>query len=273
MRVMLALLPDALGMALTGLTHMLYEAGAVPLTDVYKAAFGVSIATRHVDPRTGEVRGQQRVYGRYKPEALAKTNRAFRRLLISQGMSLESARKYVLVGDYTHARTRDQVLLAVVLRHTRTAPFRARHRQTGLVTTFSAGVRAWYEPYEHDVNGQVIDEVIDWAPLAYGVLHHDKAVATLLVLATEAVKFDQRSPDYWRAERRWLADDTTAVVRESEARMQQTLEDLARAIARRGARRRAPPTVSPRGPRRMERRSCRCHRGRATRGKTTRRAS
>lgn len=270
---MLAFLPDALGMALTDLAHVLHGAKAVSLNDAYKAAFGVSIAARHVDQRTGEVRGQQRVYGRYKPEALAKTTRAFRRLLISQGMSHETARKYVLVGDHTHAWTHGQVLLAVVLRHTRTAPFRARHKEVSLVTTLNADQRAWYEAYEQDVNGQVIDEVIDWAPLAYDVLHHDKAVATLLVLATEAVKFDKRSPDYWPAERRWLADDTTTVMRQSEARMQQTLQDLTRAIARRAAGPRAAPTGSPRGARRMEGRSCRCHRGPATRGRTTPRAS
>jgi hypothetical protein len=270
---MLAFLPDALGMALTDLDHVLHGADAVPLNDAYKAAFGVSMAARHVDPTTGEVRGQQRMHGRYKPEALAKTNRAFRRLLISQGMSQETARKYVLVGDYTQARPRGQVLLAVVLRHTRTAPFRARHKHTTTVTTFDADQRAWYEAYEQDVNGQVIDEVIDWAPLAYGVLHHDKAVAALLVLATEAVKFDKRSPDYWAAERRWLADDTTTVIGQSAARMQQTLHDLTSAIARRAAGPRPAPTGSPRGARRMERRSCKCHRGPVTRGRTTPRAS
>jgi hypothetical protein len=260
-------------MALTDLAHVLHGAKAVSLNDAYKAAFGVSMAARHVDPKTGEVRGQQRVYGRYKPESLPKTNRAFRRLLISQGMSPETARKYVLVGDYTHAWTHRQVLLAVVLRHTRTAPFRVRHKEASLVTTLNADQRAWYEAYEYDVNGQILDEVIDWAPLAYGVLHHDKAVATLLVLATEAVKFDKRSPDYWAAERRWLADDTAAVIRQSDARMEQALQDLTRAIASRRAGSRAAPTAVPRGGRRMERRSCRCHRGQATRGKTTPRAS
>jgi hypothetical protein len=272
--MMLAFLPDALGMALTELTQVLHWANAVSLNDAYKATFGVSIAPRHVDETTGEVRSQRRGYGRYKPDALSKTNRAFRRLLTSQGMSRETARKYVLVGDYIHASTRGQVLLAVVLRHTRTAAFRARHKQTAIVTTFNADQRAWYEAYERDVNGQVIDEVIDWAPLEYGVLGRDQAVATLLVLATEAVKFDKRSPDYWHAERQWLAGDTAAVMQQSAARVQQALHELPGSIARRAAGRpRAAPTASPGEERRTERRSYRSHRGLAPRGRTTPRAS
>lgn len=119
--VMLVFLTDAVGMTVTDLTHVLRGARAVPLNDAYKAAFGVSIAACHVDRTTGEVRGQRRMYGRYKPETLSKTNRAFRRLLISQGMSAETARKYVLVGDFTHAWTDGQVLLALVLRQVRPA--------------------------------------------------------------------------------------------------------------------------------------------------------
>lgn len=272
--MMLAFLPDALGMALTELTQLLYWANAVSLNDAYKASFGVSMAARHVDQKTGEVRGRRRVYGRYKPETLSKTNRAFRRLLISQGMSHETARKYVLVGDYTHAPIGGQVLLAVVLRHIRTAPFRARHKQTTIVTTFNADQRAWYEAYEQDVNGQVIDEVIDWAPLPYRVLGRDQAVATLLVLATEAVKFDTRAPDYWHAERRWLAGDTVAVVQQSAVRVQRARHELPGSIARRAAGRpRAAPTASPDATRRTERHSYRSHRGPAPRGRTTPRAS
>lgn len=256
--MILTFLPDMLGMALTELEQMLSCADAVSLDDSYRAAFGVSVADRRVDQKTGDVHGQRRRYGRYAPEALAGTNRAFHRLLISQGMSDETARKYVLVGNYTHAWTRGQILLAVVLRHTRTEPFRVRDKQTSTVTTLHPDQRCWYEAYERDVNGQAIDEVIDWAPLEYGVLRHDKIVATLLVLATEAVKFDTRSPDYWQAERRWLAGETAAVPQESADRIQGTLLRRKRPSGRRAVRRpREAPESSPGAARRRERRSYR----------------
>jgi hypothetical protein len=272
--MMLAFLPDAVGMAVTELAQVLHWANAVSLDDAYKATFGVSIGDRPVHQETGKVRAQRKAYGRYKLEALPEVTGAFHRLLMSQGMSHETAHKYVLVGDYTHAWSGGQVLLAIVLRHSRTAPFRARHKHSNIVTTFNADQRAWYEAYERNVNGQAIDEVIDWAPLQCGVLRHDKVVATLLVLATEAVKFDKRSPDYWQAERRWLAGDIAAVIQESAANVQQALHALPGSRARRlVARPRAGPTASPGAVRRTERRSYRFRQGPATRGRTTPRAS
>jgi hypothetical protein len=97
----IAFLPYTVGMGLSELS----------LDDSYKATFGVSIADRQVHQKTGDVYGQEGLYGRYKPEALPAANQAFQRLLVSQGMSEETARTYVLVGNYSHAWSRGQILL------------------------------------------------------------------------------------------------------------------------------------------------------------------
>src|SRR5262249_47676336 len=83
--------------------------------------------------------------------------------------------------------------------------------------------RGWYEPYQRDVNGQAVDEVIDWAALEYKVLRQDKVVATLMVLAAEAVKSGKRAPDYWQAERRWVAGETSEIMREPLRRVPSAL--------------------------------------------------
>ncbi len=92
-------------------------------------------------------------------------------------------------------------------------------KQTGIVTTFRPDQRGWYEPYERDTNGQVVDQVIDWAAMDYKPLRQDKLVATLMVLAAEAVKSGKQSPEYWEVERRWMAGETAQVIRESAARV------------------------------------------------------
>jgi hypothetical protein len=219
----LAFLPYTIGMGLNELNQALLKANAVPLDDSYKATFGVSMNDRQVHPKTGDVYGQEGLYGRYKTEALFEANRAFQRLLVSQGMSEDAARKYVLVGNYTHAWSRGQILLAVVRRHIGNEPFRVAGKQTGIVTTFRPDQRGWYEAYERDLDGRPIDEVIDWAALEYAVLRQDKVVATLMVLAAEAVKAEKSAPDYWTAERRWLAGDTAAVMQESVDRVKRAL--------------------------------------------------
>jgi len=219
----LAFLPYTLGMGLGELNKVLLQANAVSLDDSYKATFGVSVADQHVDQKTGDVYGQEGLYGRFKPEAIFEANRAFQRLLVSQGMKEDQARNYTLTGNYRYAWSRGHILLAVVYRHPGPQPFRAAAKQTGIVTTFRPDQRGWYEPYERDASGQAIDEVIDWAAMEYAVLRQDKLVATLMVLAAEAVKSGKRAPDYWPTERRWQAGETAAILQESADKVKRAL--------------------------------------------------
>jgi len=220
----LAFLPYTIGMGLDDFNRALRDAQAVTMDDAYRATFNVtSIADPRVDPKTGEVAGENFGFGRYRPEAMLEATRAFQRLLVSQGMPEEKARYYVIVGDYSQTRTRGHILIAVVYRHTATEPFRVASKQTGIVTTFRADQMGWRSPYERDVNGQVIDEVIDWVGIEYAALKQDRLVATLMVIAAESVKSGKRSPDYWQAERRWIAGATTQVMAESADRVKRAL--------------------------------------------------
>ena len=96
-------------------------------------------------------------------------------------------------------------------------------KQTGILTTFRPDQRGWHEPYERDVNGQPIDEVVDWAALDYKLLRQEKIVATLMVLAAESIKSGKRSPDYWQAEGPWMAGKTAEIMRQSQSRVQSAL--------------------------------------------------
>jgi hypothetical protein len=219
----LAFLPYTIGMGLNELNQALLSANAVSLDDAYKSTFNVPLNDPSVHPKTGEVHGQEGLYGRFKPEAIFEANRAFRRLLVAQGMSEDRARDYALVGNYAYAWSRGQILLAVVRRHTGNEPLRVRAKQTGIVTTFRPEQRAWYEAYERDVDGRAVDEVLDWAALEYAALRQDKVVATLMAIAAEAVKADKRSLEYWDAERRWLAGDTATVMHDSMEKVKRVL--------------------------------------------------
>ena len=210
----IAFLPYTVGVSLAELNRALAEAQAVSLDDAYKATHGVSVKDPRVDQQSGAVAGGG-LYGRHRPAAMLEATRAFQRLLVSQGMAPERAQHYALTGVYTHVRSRNHLLVAVVHRQPGMEPFRVVSKHTGIVTTFRPEQMGWREAYERDVNGQVVDEVIDWAGLEYSWLRDDKVVATLMVLAAEAVKSGKRAPDYWQAERRWMGGDSAAVMRES----------------------------------------------------------
>ena len=215
----LAFLPYTIGTGLGELNKGLLQANAVPLDDSYKATFGVSIDDQRVDQQSGKIQGQPGQYGRYRSQAIFEANSALQRLLVSQGMPEAKAKNYVLVGNYQYAFTRGQILLAVVYRHPGEQPFRVSAKQTQIPTTFRPGQRGWHEPYQADADGQPIDEVIDWAAIDYKLLRQEKVVATLMVLAAEAIKSGKRSPDYWEVERPWMAGETTKVMGISQARV------------------------------------------------------
>jgi hypothetical protein len=219
----LAFLPYVAGLALDDLNRALMQAHAVSLDDSYRAAYGVSTKDPRVDPKSGQVAGGGFGFGRFRPGALADATDAFQRLLVSQGMPESMARRYVIVADYTHTRSRGLILLAVVYRHTGTEPFQVKSKHTGIVTMFRPESLGWRGAYDRDVNGQVIDEVIDWTAVEYAALQQDKVVATLMSIGAESIKSGRRGHEYWAAERRWIAGDTTQVMAESSGKVRQAL--------------------------------------------------
>jgi hypothetical protein len=214
----IAFLPYTIGTGLNDLNKGLLQANAVPLDDSYKATFGISIDDKRVDPKSGEVKGQESLYGHYRPEAMFEANRALQRLLVQQGMPEREAKNYVLTGNSRYAFSRNQILLAVVYRPAGEQPFRVAAKQTGIQTTFRPDQRGWYEPYQHDISGQALDEVVDWVAMDYKLLRQEKVVATLMVLTVESIKSGMRSPDYWKAETPWMAGNTAEVMRQSQNR-------------------------------------------------------
>jgi len=215
----LAFLPYTIGTGLNDLNKGLLQANAVSLDDSYKSTFGVSIDDQRVDPQSGKIQGAPGQYGRYRSQAIFEANSAMQRLLVSQGMPEQTAKNYVLTGNYQYAWTRGQILLAVVYRHPGEQPFRVNAKQTGIVTTFRPGQRGWHEPYQFDVDGKPVDEVIDWAAIDYKLLRQEKVVATLMVLAAEAIKSGKRSPESWEVERPWMAGETAKVMALSQGRV------------------------------------------------------
>jgi hypothetical protein len=219
----LAFLPYTAGVALDDLNRALIKANAVSLEDSYRAAYGVSLSDPRVDHKTGQVAGSGFGFGRYRPGALADASNAFQRLLVSQGMPEAAARHYIVVADYTYTKERGVILLAVVYRHTGAEPFQVVSKHTGITTTFRPQNLGWRNAYERDVNGQLIDEVIDWTGIEYASLQQDKLVATLMSIAAESVKTGRRANDYWSEERRWIAGETKQVMADSAGRVQQAI--------------------------------------------------
>jgi len=165
-----------------------------------------------VNQQSGEDQRPGGLYGRYRPQAIMEANRAFQRLLVSQACRRQVPQ--LRPGGQLQLRVEPGIiLLAVTYRQSGRPADSGGVEGDGIVTTFRPDQRTWHEPYERDVNGQVIDEVIDWTAMEYKLLRQDKIVATMMVIAAEAVKSGKRSTDYWEAERRWKAGETAQLMR------------------------------------------------------------
>lgn len=60
-------------------------------------------------------------------------------------------------------------------------------------------------PFEKDVNGRMLDEIVDWAAMPREDIRTQKAQAILITLAANSVVEGKRSSEYWEIERRWIA--------------------------------------------------------------------
>jgi len=83
--------------------------------------------------------------------------------------------------------------------------------------TFHREDRLFHEPFQHGINGEPLDTVIDWAGLPRTATATQKGQALLITMAANAVLEDRRSPDYWEAEKRWLRGDFLQVIEEKSA--------------------------------------------------------
>lgn len=216
-------LPATLKTNILEFDKLLKQAKAVSLDESYRFLFGVGIRSPEVDPKSGDILSQHPTYGIFRYGALAKAQDAFTRLLVKQGIPEDKARQYVLVGNYKWAWSRDLILFAVSYRHPGVDAITVINKETGKVARLKPADPAWNEAFARDVEGQPVDEILDWAAVRYSSLRGDRVVATLFVIGAEAVKKGKKSPDYWPAEKRWLQGETDAVFQETTERVKRAL--------------------------------------------------
>lgn len=215
----LAFLPYTLTTDLDRLNQGLKESQATTLNEAYRSAYGVSIEDGRVNRQTGEIRGEDRPF-----RTMMEATQALQKLLADKGMTPEKASHYVVCSIDSHTRSRGHILVSVVYRHPGMQPIRVTHKHTGIVTTLRPEQSAWREPYEKSVDGETIDEIVDWAGFEYGLLGSHKVVGMLMVTAVESIQAGKRSDDYWGAERRWISGETGQIIEETKKKGMEAIQ-------------------------------------------------
>jgi hypothetical protein len=168
----------------------------VSLDDAYQAAFGVSVYSRDVDPRTG---------------AVADPHPAFP-IIQSPGHRRGLSDANLALGQIEH---RYGVFDA---RYTLCALAVNRDQRSYLL--FSVILRRWEsdscEP--ETPPEQATDTVLDWVVIDRRQFDDDKTYAFVLAASVRAIVEHRRAPDYWDAVKQWQAGEISAVLSRSEQR-------------------------------------------------------
>ena len=162
----------------------------IGLDDTYEAAYGTKLKDVPESGDTGEV------FRRMK-----HATESFQKVLKTYGV--HDAGRYILTSIDT-ANKDGFTLFAVVYRPSDSIQVFDKYKAS-IIRNFSKEDRLFYEPFQKDINGRALDEIIDWAGLPREDIKTQKAQAILITLAANSVVDGKKSPNYWEAERRWIA--------------------------------------------------------------------
>lgn len=189
----IAALPYFLSTNIHEINRGLIDAQAsISLDDTYDSAYGKRLAQVPDDGDTGEVFRRMKHATYY-----------FQKVLKSYGV--HDWDRYILTSIDT-ATDKGYTLFAVVHRPVDQITVVDKY-DSSLIRTFNKSARLFYEPYERDIDGNPLDIIIDYAGLPRNDVQNQKAQAILITMAANAVVQGKRSPDYWQAEKDWIAGD------------------------------------------------------------------
>ncbi len=187
---------------------MVNAQASATLDDTYRAAYGRRLAEVPDNGETGVVFHR-----------MDDATRQFQRVLGTLGVP--DPEHYIL----TAVRTADRegyTLYAVVYRDIDRPRVMDKYAPDRLRILTRDGL-PYYVPYERDVTGRALDRVIDWAGVPRTMIATQKGQALLMTLAANSVLRDKVAPEYWEAERRWMAGEFRQIVAENEARLRARL--------------------------------------------------
>jgi len=180
---------------------MIDAQASITLDDTYESAYGKRLSQVPDSGDTGEVfRRMEHATG------------YFQKVLKQYGV--RDADRYILTSIDT-ANDDGYTLFAVVYRPQDTITVVDKY-DSRYTRTFHKTDRLFYEPFERDIDGRPLDTIVDWAGLPRELTKTQKAQAILITMAANAVVEGKRNPDYWDAERRWIAGEFREI---TEAKM------------------------------------------------------
>jgi hypothetical protein len=187
---------------------MVNAQASITLDDTYEAAYGKRIDEVNADGDTNE---------RFR--RMKHATEYFQKVLKQYGVV---DYQYYYLTSIDTANKDGATLFAVIYRTSDSITVLDKY-DNKTQRRFTSSDRLFYEPFMVDIHGNPLDVIIDWAGVPIEAYASQKQQAVLLTLSANAVATGKKRQDYWQIEKRWIEGDFQQIIKEQNAKVEQSM--------------------------------------------------
>jgi hypothetical protein len=173
----------------------------VSIEDTYLSAYGKKLADVSPEGDTGQAFQNMREASLYLQKILKDKGEA-------------RPEDYIFTSINT-AREKGYILFAVVKRSERSISVvdkydKDSHKKLGPQDL------DFYQPYQSEMNGNILDTIVDWAGYPNDCISEQSSQAVLMTIAANEILGRGIKKEFWVAEKRWVKGDFKKVMKEQD---------------------------------------------------------
>jgi hypothetical protein len=173
----------------------------VTVEDTYLSAYGKKLADVLPEGETGHAFHNMREASLY-----------FQKILKDKG---ESRPEDYIFTSINTALKKGYILFAIVKRSERSISVVDKYDKN-LHKKLGPQDLEYYQPYQSEINGNILDTVVDWAGYPNDCISKQSSQAVLMTITANEILNHEIKEGYWDAEERWVKGDFKKVMKEQD---------------------------------------------------------
>jgi hypothetical protein len=173
----------------------------VTVDDTYKSAYGKNLPDVLPDGETGQEFHNMREASLY-----------LQKILKDKG---ETRPEDYIFASVNTAQEKGYILFAVVKRTEQPIAVVDAYDKDAQKRLSSSDLE-FYRPYKTDMNGNMLDTIVDWAGYPNDCISKQSSQAVLMTITANEILNRETKEGYWEAEKRWVKGDFKKVIKEQD---------------------------------------------------------
>jgi len=173
----------------------------VSVEDTYKSAYGKKFSDVLPEGETGQAFHNMREGSQY-----------LQKILKDKG---ETRPEDYIFTTINTAQKKGYILFAVVKRSERSIAVVDKYDKNSQKKLGPQDLE-FYQPYQSDMNGNILDTIVDWAGYPNDCISKQSSQAVLMTITANEILNHETKEGYWDAENRWVKGDFKKVIKEQD---------------------------------------------------------